>query len=215
MDAFTATLNKGGLTEALKISVDPRAYEYYFQATEKLKQAGVEVIYYGGGYSEIGVLARQLQDISVKPQIIGGDALSNVNYQALYKKEADGTIFTDAPRETVTTDLESTRAALKAHEIPADDLTLRSYAAVHQVAAGIKDELCYGHYEFSLITDIKDGRPTIYLDPRAIAVRISTDAAIPVEIDKETGNKVPPTFSFYMWKAGKIVPINEPFPEAN
>lgn len=214
-DAFKATLNKGGLTEALKISVDPRAYEFYFQATEKLKQeaenlkqAGVEVIYYGGAYSEIGVLARQLQEISVKPQIIGGDALSNVDYQALYKKEADGTVFTDAPHETLTTDLESARAALNAHDIPAQDLTLRSYAAVHQLAAGIRDELCYGHYQFSLITDIKDGKATTYLDPRAVAVRMNADEGIPVENDKVTGNREAPTFSIYTWKAGRIIPID-------
>ncbi len=208
VDAFKATLNEGGLTEAFKISIDPSDYDYRKEA-EKLKQSGVEVIYYGGAYSEIGVLARQLRDISVKPQIIGGDALSNVNYRTLYKKDADRTIFTDGPRETLTTDLESARKALKAHEVPAEDLTLRSYAAVHQVAAGIRDELCYGHSEFSLITDIKDGRPTIYLDPRAVAVRMSTDEAIPAEIDKATGNRISPTFSIYMWRAGKVVPINE------
>ncbi|SCB39856.1 branched-chain amino acid ABC transporter substrate-binding protein [Rhizobium hainanense] len=208
VDAFKATINEDGLTEALRISVDPGAYDYRKEA-EKLKRSGVEVIYYGGAYSEIGVLVRQLRDISVKPQIIGGDALSNVNYRTLYKKEADGTIFTDAPHETLTTDLESARKALKAHEVQAEDLTLRSYAAVHQVAAGIKDELCYGHYQFSLITDIKDGRPMVYLDPRAVAVRMSADEAIPAEIDKATGNRALPTFSIYMWKAGKIVPINE------
>jgi branched-chain amino acid transport system substrate-binding protein len=213
VDAFKTTLNKGGVSEVLKISVDPGANEHR-QEAEKLKQAGVEVIYYGGASAEIGTLVRQLREISVKPQIIGGDALSDVNYQTLYKKEADGTIFTDAPHETLTTDLESARAALKVHEIPAEDLTLRSYAAVHELAAAIRDEQCYGHYEFSLITDMKDGKPTIYLDPRAIAVRMSTDAAIPVEIDKATGNRIPPSFSFYMWKAGKIVPIDE-MPQGN
>ncbi|WP_047462642.1 branched-chain amino acid ABC transporter substrate-binding protein [Rhizobium rhizogenes] len=214
IDAFKTTLNRGGMTEALKISVDPGAYDYRKEA-EKLKQAGVEVIYYGGAYVEIGTLLRQLGEISVKPQIIGGDALSNVNYQTLYKKDADGTIFTDAPRETLMTDLESARTVLKAHEIPAEDLTLRSYAAVHEVAAAIRDEQCYGHYEFSLITDMKDGKPTIYLDPRAIAVRMSADEGIPVEIDKATGNRMLPSFSTYIWKAGKIVPIHEPLPEAN
>jgi hypothetical protein len=34
------------------------------------------------------------------------------------------------------------------------------------------------------------------------------------EIDKATGNKIPPSFSSYMWKAGRIVPVNEP-PQGN
>ncbi|WFU07171.1 branched-chain amino acid ABC transporter substrate-binding protein (plasmid) [Rhizobium sp. CB3171] len=213
VDTFKTTLNKGGVTEALTISVDPSVYDYRHEAekqdVEKLKQTGVQVIYYGGHYPGLDTLVQQLRESSVKLQIIGGDALSNVNYQTSAHKEADGTIFTDAPRETLTTDLESARAALKAHETPVEDLTLRSYAAVHEVASGIKDELCYGHSEFSLVTDIKDGKPTIYLDPRAVAVRLSADEAIPVAIDEATGNRMPPSFSFYMWKAGKTVPINE------
>lgn len=219
VEAFKTTLNKGGVTEALTITVDPSVYDYRQEAqkqdAEKLKQAGVEVIYYGGRYPELATLVQQLRASSIKLQIVGGDALSNVNYQTSAQKGADGTIFTDSPRETLTTDLESARTALKAHEVPSEDLTLRSYAAVHEIAAGIKDELCYGHSEFSLITDIKDGRPTIYLDPRAIAVRMSADEAIPAEIDKATGNRIPPGFSTYMWKAGRIVPINETPPQGN
>ncbi|WP_188079986.1 ABC transporter substrate-binding protein [Neorhizobium sp. P12A] len=214
VEAFKTTLNQGGVTEVVDISIGSgndylRRVEKMKQAAAKLKEAGVEIIYYGGDSSGIGLLLRQLSEISVKPRIIGGDALSNVNYQTLYKKEADGTIFTDAPRETLITDLESARTALKAHEIPVEDLALRSYAAVHELAAGIRDELCYGHAEFSLVTDIKDGRPVVYLDPRAIQVRMIADEAIPAEIDKATGNRKPPSFSFYRWKAGKVVPINE------
>ncbi|WP_349963438.1 branched-chain amino acid ABC transporter substrate-binding protein [Rhizobium sp. ZPR3] len=207
-DAFKTTLNQGGVTEGLKFAVDPGAYDHT-QEAEKLKQARVEVIYYAGSYEGIGKLARELGKSSIKPQIIGSDALSNVNYRALYKTEADGTIFTDAPRETVATDLQSARAALKEHEIPAEDLTLESYAAVQQLAAAIKDESCYGHYQFSLITDIKDGKPTVYLDPRAVAVRISADEIVPAETDKATGNRILPAYSLYVWKAGKIVPVSE------
>jgi branched-chain amino acid transport system substrate-binding protein len=208
VDAFKTTLNQGGVTEGLKFSVDPGAYDHR-QEVEKLKQARVEIIYYAGSYEGIGKLERELGKRPIKPQIIGSDALSDVNYQALYKTEADGTIFTDAPRETLTTDLESARAALKVHEIPAEDLTLRSYAVVQQLAASIRDESCYGHYQFSLITDIKDGKPTVYLDPRAVAVRMSADEAIPAELDKATGNRIPPNYSLYMWKVGQTVPINE------
>jgi branched-chain amino acid transport system substrate-binding protein len=44
---------------------------------------------------------------------------------------------------------------------------------------------------------------------------MSADEGIPVEIDKATGNRMLPSFSTYIWKAGKIVPIHEPLPEAN
>ncbi|WP_188080054.1 ABC transporter substrate-binding protein [Neorhizobium sp. P12A] len=51
VEAFKATLNQGGVTEALTISVDPRAYDPSHEAAkqnaEKLKQAGVQVIYFG------------------------------------------------------------------------------------------------------------------------------------------------------------------------
>ncbi|OLP56739.1 hypothetical protein BJF92_11710 [Rhizobium rhizosphaerae] len=215
VDAFKTALNRDGVTEALEISLGYGSYDYIEEAekakkdAQKLKNAGVEVIYYGGVSGDIGVLQRQLEEISAKPQIIGGDALSDVNYQTFYKKESDGTVFTDAPRNTLITDLDSARTALKEREIPIEDLTLRSFAAVHELASAIRDELCYGYSEFSLITDIEDGKPTIYIDPRAIQVRISSDPAIPAKIDKATGNRTLPSYSFYQWKAGKIVPIAE------
>ncbi len=209
VEAFKTALNRNRVTEVLRISVAPGARDQS-DDVEKLKQAGVDVIYYGGHYPELYTLVRGLRKNSVNPIIIGGNALSNVNYQTSAKKEADGTIFTDKPHETIATDLKDARAALTVQQIPVEDLTLRSYAAVHMLAAGIRDELCYGHSEFSLITNVKDGRPVdIYLDPRAVAVRMSSDDGVGAEVDKTTGQRKEPTYTSYMWKSGKIVPITD------
>ncbi|KAA6476776.1 branched-chain amino acid ABC transporter substrate-binding protein [Agrobacterium sp. ICMP 7243] len=188
-DAFKATLNKGGVTEVINDSLTPGEKDYS-ALTAKLKQAGVDVIYFGGYHPEAGLLARQLKDISVKATIIGGDGLSNSEYWAIANEAAAGTIFTNASDALKNPDSQSAVAALKARNIPAEAFTLNAYAAVQVLKAGIE----------------KAGKAD---DAEAVGTAVKTGEPIDTAIGKvtygETGDLTSQSFSLFKWEGGKIV----------
>jgi branched-chain amino acid transport system substrate-binding protein len=188
-DAFKATLNAGGVTEVVNDSLTPNEKDYS-ALTAKLKQAGVDLIYFGGYHPEAGLLARQLHDISVKAQIIGGDGLSNTEYWAIANDAAAGTIFTNAADALKSADSQSAVAALKARNIPAEAFTLNAYAAVQVLKAGIE----------------KAGSAD---DAEAVGAALKKGESIDTAIGKvtygETGDLTSQSFSLYKWEGGKIV----------
>ncbi|MFT4183906.1 MAG: branched-chain amino acid ABC transporter substrate-binding protein [Rhizobium sp.] len=188
-DAFKATLNAGGVTEAINDSLTPNEKDYS-ALTTKLKAAGIDLIYFGGYHPEAGLLARQLKDISVKAQIIGGDGLSNTEYWAIGHEAAAGTIFTNASDALKNPDSQTAVAALKAHNIPAEAFTLNAYAAVQVLKAGIE----------------KAGSAD---DAEAVSAALKKGDAVDTAIGKvtygETGDLTSQSFSLYKWEDGKIV----------
>ncbi|AYG63061.1 branched-chain amino acid ABC transporter substrate-binding protein [Rhizobium jaguaris] len=190
-DAFKATLNAGGVTEVINDSLTPGEKDYS-ALTSKLKAAGVDVVYFGGYHPEGGLLARQLHDISVKAQIIGGDGLSNTEFWAIANEAAQGTIFTNASDALKNPDSQAAAAALKARNIPPEAFTLNAFAAVQVLKAGIE----------------KVGSAD---DAQAVATALKSGEPIQTAIGKvtygETGDLTSQSFSLYKWDAGKIVPV--------
>ncbi|MGG6892960.1 MULTISPECIES: branched-chain amino acid ABC transporter substrate-binding protein [Rhizobium] len=187
--AFKATLNKGGVTEVLADSLTPGEKDYS-ALTAKLKQAGVNLIYFGGYHPEAGLLARQLHDISVQAQIIGGDGLSNTEYWAIANNSAAGTLFTNASDALKNPDSQTAVAALKARNIPAEAFTLNAFAAVQVLKAGIEKAGKADNAE-AVATALKKGEPV--------------DTAIGKVTYGETGDLTSQSFSLYKWENGKIV----------
>jgi branched-chain amino acid transport system substrate-binding protein len=190
-DAFKAAINAGGVKEVIDDSLTPGEKDYS-ALTTKLKAAGVDLIYFGGYHPEAGLLARQLADISVKAQLIGGDGLSNTEYWAIGNDAAAGTIFTNASDALKNPDSQAAAAALKERNIPAEAFTLNAYAAVQVVKAGIE----------------KAGKAD---DGQAVATALKGGEPIETAIGKvtygDTGDLTSQSFSLYKWEAGKIVPV--------
>ncbi|AYD01799.1 branched-chain amino acid ABC transporter substrate-binding protein [Neorhizobium sp. NCHU2750] len=188
-DAFKATLNAGGVTEVLNQALTPGDKDFS-ALTTRLKEAKADVIYFGGYHPEGGLLARQLADISVHAQIIGGDGLSNSEYWTIGGDTAAGTLFTNASDALKSPDSKAAVDALAAKNIPAEAFTLNAYAAVQVIKAGI---------EMAKSTD----------DAAAVAAALKGGDPIPTAIGKltygETGDLTSQSFSLYKWEAGKIV----------
>jgi branched-chain amino acid transport system substrate-binding protein len=190
-DAFKATLNKAGVTEVLDEAIN-QGEKDFSALTTRLKAENVDVIYFGGYHPEAGLIARQLADISVKAQIIGGDGLSNTEYPAIGGDAANGTIFTNASDALKNPDSKAAVDALAAAKIPAEAFTLNAYAAVEVIAAGIE-------------------KAKSAEDAQAVADALKTGEPISTAIGKvtygETGDMTSQSFSLYKWDAGKIVPV--------
>ena len=188
-DAFKATLNAGGITEVINDSITPGDKDFS-ALTTRIKAEKVDLVYFGGYHPEGGLLARQLHDLSVNAQIIGGDGLSNTEFWSIGTDAAAGTLFTNASDATKSPDSKAAADALAAKNIPAEAFTLNAYAAVEVLKAGIE----------------KAGSAE---DAEAVAAALKGGEPIPTVIGKltygETGDLSSQSFSLYKWDAGKIV----------
>lgn len=189
--AFKTALNAGGVTEVDAQSINPGEKDYSALVT-RLKNAGVEVIYFGGYHPEGGLIARQLKDAGVNATIIGGEGLSNTEFWAIGNEAAAGTLFTNAIDATKNPASAAAVEGLKAANIPAEAFTLNAYAAVEVLKAGIE----------------KAGSAD---DPAAVAAAIKSMGPIKTAIGDltygETGDLTSPAFSMYKWEGGKIVSV--------
>ena len=188
-DAFRNAIKAGGVAETVDLSIKPGEKDYAAVVT-RLKEAGVEVLYYGGYHPEAGPLARQLKDAGVSLQIIGGEGLSNTEYWAIGNEASAGTLFTNASDATKSPNSAAAIAALQARSIPAEAFTLNAYAAVEVLKAGI-EKAGSADDAAAVAAAVKDGQP------------IKT--AIGDLTYGETGDLTSPSFSLYKWEDGKIV----------
>jgi len=187
--AFKAALNAGGVKEVLADSLTTGERDFS-TLVARLKQAGAEVVYFGGYHPEAGLLARQFADAGLKATIIGGDGLSNTEFWTLGDKNAAGTIFTNATDALKNPASQAAVEALKAKNIPAEAFTLNAYAAVEVIKAGIE----------------KAGSAE---DPEAVALALKDKLEIPTAIGTltygQTGDLTSQAFSLFKWEDGKIV----------
>lgn len=188
-DAFKKVINGGGVDEVLYASLTPGEKDLS-ALVARLKSEKAEVIYFGGFHPEGGLLARQLADIQVKAQIIGGEGLSNTEYWAIANQAAAGTIFTNASDATKNPASAEAVKILKEKNIPPEAFTLNAYAAVEVLKFGIE----------------KAGKSA---DTGAVSTAIKSGEAIPTAIGQLTygknGDLSSPRFSLFTWKDGKIV----------
>ena len=64
-DEMKKTINKGGLKEVLYEGVNTGEKDYS-ALVSKIKQSGAELVYFGGLYTEGGLIVRQMRDQGVK-----------------------------------------------------------------------------------------------------------------------------------------------------
>ena len=189
-DAFKAKLNAGGVTEVFYDSLTPGERDFSALVT-RLKQAGAEVIYFGGYHAEGGLLARQLKEADLSVQMIGGEGLSNTEFWSIGDKAAQGTIFTNASDALQSPDSAAAAKALKDRNIPAEAFTLNAYAAVEVIKAGIE----------------KAGKAD---DAEAVSAALKSGEPVSTAIGKltygENGDLTSQSFTLYTWQDGKIVP---------
>ena len=107
----------------------------YSALVSKLKQAGAEVVYFGGYYQQAGLIVRQMRDQGVSAILMGGDALQSSEFLGITGKGGEGTLFTFPPDQRKLTEAAEVVKKLKAKKIEPEGFTLYSYAALQIWAA--------------------------------------------------------------------------------
>ncbi len=130
------SLNAAGIQEVLFDTVTPGEKDYSAFVT-KLKQAQVEVLYYGGYHTEAGLIVRQMREQGMSTVLIGGDAMATKEFWGITGAAGEGVLFTFGPDPT----LDPKNAAVVKKFVDAgyqpEGYTLYTYAAVQAWAQAV------------------------------------------------------------------------------
>ena len=95
-DEFRRTLNARGMKETLNNSIVAGQRDYLPLVT-KLKQAQIDVLYFGGYHAEAGLIVRQMRAQNVQTLLIGNDALVTDEFWSITGPAGEGTLITFTP----------------------------------------------------------------------------------------------------------------------
>jgi branched-chain amino acid transport system substrate-binding protein len=102
----------------------------YSALVSKLKQAGIDAIYYGGLHTEAGLIIRQMRDQGLNAPMMSGDGITDKEFAQIAGPGADGTLMTFGPDARKNPNAKDAVAKFKAKNIDPEAYTLYSYAAV-------------------------------------------------------------------------------------
>jgi branched-chain amino acid transport system substrate-binding protein len=132
-DATKAAMEAAGLQAALVESINPGEKDYS-ALVSKLKDAGIDAIYFGGYHPEGALILKQLREQGSKAQMLSGDSMNNVEFWTIAGQAADGMIFTFAPEPRNFPEAKDIVAKFKAGGYDPEGYTLYTYAAFQMYA---------------------------------------------------------------------------------
>lgn len=95
-DEIAKAMSAKGVKPTLRESITAGEKDYSGIVT-KLKQAGVEVMAYGGYHTEVALILRQAQQAGLQLTVMGGDTMTNSELVTAAGPTADNVMFTFSP----------------------------------------------------------------------------------------------------------------------
>ncbi|MEQ8826034.1 MAG: branched-chain amino acid ABC transporter substrate-binding protein [Filomicrobium sp.] len=140
-DETKKALNAAGITEVVYEGVN--IGEKDFSALiAKMKDAGAELVYFGGVHTEGGLIARQMRDQGLNATLMSGDGIATDEFASIAGAEgAVGTLMTFAPDPRKRPEAADALKSFEEKGISTEAYTLYSYAVVQifkQAAEAIK-----------------------------------------------------------------------------
>lgn len=130
-------MHAGGVTEVLSEGVS--ASEKDFSAlVSKLKNAGVELVYWGGVHTAGGLILRQMREQGLNAVFMSGDGIASDEFAAIAGPAAEGTLMTFGPDPQKLPDAKEVIQRFEAREYKPEAYTLYSYAAVQIIKQAIE-----------------------------------------------------------------------------
>ncbi len=125
-------LNKGGLREVLYDGVNVGEKDYS-AIVSRIKQSGADLLFFGGLYTEAGLILRQMRDQGVQTVIMGGDGIAANEFGAIGGPAVEGSLMTFGPDPMRKPEAAAVVKAFEAKKINPESYTLYSYAAVQVI----------------------------------------------------------------------------------
>jgi branched-chain amino acid transport system substrate-binding protein len=128
-DEMKKTINKGGMKEVLYEGINTGEKDYS-ALVSKIKQANPDLIYWGGLYTEGGLIVRQLRDQGVKAPLMGGDGITSDEFASVGGPGVEGTLMTYGPDPRNKPQAKAVVEEFRAKKFEPEAYTLYSYAGV-------------------------------------------------------------------------------------
>lgn len=106
----------------------------YNVLVSKLKAGGVEVLAFGGYYTELGLILRQAAQAGLKLTVMGGDTLTNTELISAAGAAANGVLFTFGPDPRKNPEASEVVERFRKAKIEPEGYTLYSYATIQLFA---------------------------------------------------------------------------------
>ena len=195
-DETKKTISKAGMKEVLYEGVNTGEKDYS-ALVSKIKQSGADLIYWGGLYTEGGLIVRQMRDQGVKAPLMGGDGITSDEFASIGGPGVEGSLMTYGPDPRNKPDAKKVVEEFRAKKFEPEAYTLYSYAGVQiikQAAEAAKS-----------------------LDPKKIAEKMHSGMQFKtvlgdVSYDKK-GDITKLDYVMYIWKkdpSGKITYVDCP-----
>ncbi len=128
-DETRKAMGKGGMKEVLYEGVNTGEKDYS-ALVSKIKQSGADLIYWGGLYTEGGLIVRQMRDQGVKAPLMGGDGITSDEFASVGGPGVEGTLMTYGPDPRNKPDAKKVVEEFRAKKFEPEAYTLYSYAGV-------------------------------------------------------------------------------------
>jgi len=179
-------MNKAGLKETMYEAIT-QGDKDFSALVSKMKQANIDVIYFGGYQTEGGLIVRQARDQGFKAQFIGADALVTEEFWKITGPSGEGTLMTfpPDPRKVPTAKAVVDKFMSEKPPYNPEGYTLYTYAAIQAFAAAAEKA------------------KSVKADDLSKALHSITVQTVvgPLTWDKK-GDVTDPKYVFYIWKNG-------------
>jgi branched-chain amino acid transport system substrate-binding protein len=128
-DEMKKTINKAGMKEVLNEGINTGEKDFS-ALVSKIKQSGADLIYWGGLYTEGGLIVRQMRDQGVKAPLMGGDGITSDEFASVGGPGVEGTLMTYGPDPRNKPDAKKVVEEFRAKKFEPEAYTLYSYAGV-------------------------------------------------------------------------------------
>lgn len=189
-DETKKAMNAAGKKEVMYETVTPGEKDYN-ALVSKLKQAKVDILYYGGYHPEAGLIVRQMRDQGMDTVLVSGDALVTEDYWKITGDAGEGTLMTFSPDPRNNPAAAELVKRFRDKGIEPEGYVLYSYAAFQAWKAAVEKA---GSMDMKKVVDALNSN--------------EFDTVIgKFKFDKKGDPNLPP-YAFYKWHKGKYAQID-------
>jgi branched-chain amino acid transport system substrate-binding protein len=128
-DETKKAMNAAGKQEVMYEAITAGEKDYS-ALVSKLKQANVDVVYFGGYHTEAGLIIRQMRDQGMDTILMGGDALITQEFWSITGDAGEGTLMTFSPDPRKNPAAAEVVKRFKDKGIEPEGYVLYTYAAI-------------------------------------------------------------------------------------
>jgi branched-chain amino acid transport system substrate-binding protein len=136
-DETRKALAAGGVRDVLYEGVN-KGEKDYSSIVSKIKSVDADIVFFGGVFTEGGLLVRQMRDQGVKAVLMGGDGIVSQEFASIAGPGVEGTLMTFPPDPRLLPEAAAVVKAFEAKNYNPETYTLYSYAAVQAIQQGME-----------------------------------------------------------------------------